>query len=328
MNQSTGAIAGRLAAAALALTCAAAHAQETYPARPVKVILPLEAGSASDVAVRVIGERLSENLKQSFLVENALGASGLVGTERAAAARPDGYTLAALNNSILTILPNIRRDQVKFDSLNDFIPIRGIAVIPTMVGVSKDLPVASVRELIEYAKARPGELNYSSGGAGSPQHLATEMFQSMAGIKLTHVPYKGATQATAGLAAGQVQVMMIAHSLALPHLPAGRLKLIAFAGSQRSAALPELPTVSEAGVPGFAYESWIALFAPKGTSEDVVRRLREESARVLAQPAIKERLAKSGLEIWDRGPQQLRDAIRDELARWKQVVAAANIKAD
>lgn len=320
-----------LAAAAIGLAYAVAQsalAQEAYPARPVQVILPLQAGSASDVAVRVLAERLSEDMKQSFVVENVPGAAGLLGAERLAKSKPDGYTLAALNNSILTILPNIRRSQVKFDPLADFVPIRGIAVIPTFLGVSKDMPVSNVRELIEYAKSRPGELNYSSGGSGSPQHLATEMFQVMAGVKLTHVPYKGATQATADLAAGQVQVMLIAHSLALPFLPSGRVKLIAFAGKERSTALPDIPTVAEAGVPGYSYESWIALFAPKGTPEEVVRKLRDASEKVLAQPGLKERLARSGLAIWDQPAPRLTEVVREDLARWKQVVASGNIKAD
>ena len=304
------------------------HAQAAYPERPVQVILPLQAGSASDVAVRVVVERLAEGLKQSVTVENATGAAGLIGTDRLIKSRADGYTLAALNNSILTILPNIQKDKVKFDPFTDFVPLGGIASIPTLLGVHKDLPVKNVQELLALAKAQPGKLNYSSGGAGSPQHLATEMFMAMSGVKLTHVPYKGAQQAATDLAAGQVQVMFIAHSLALPHLPSGRVRPIAFAGGARSASFPDLPTIAESGVPNYDYASWIALFAPKGTPDDVVGRLRAELAKILARPDVAQKLAGGGLELWAVSHDKLSSAIRDDHARWQQVVKTANIVAN
>jgi tripartite-type tricarboxylate transporter receptor subunit TctC len=313
----------------LGIGTAGAAAQETaYPEKPVQIVLPLQVGSASDIAVRLFAERLGERLRQSFLIENVTGAAGLIGADRLAKARPDGYTLAALNNSILTILPNIQRDRVKFDAFEDFAPIHGIATIPTLLGVHDALPVRDVRELIAHAKARPGELNYATGGPGSPQHLAGEMFMSMAGVRMTQVPYKGATAAAAGLASGQTQVMFIAHSLALPYLPGGKVRPIAFAGGKRSSAFPDLPTVAEAGVPGYDYSSWIALFAPKGTPPGVLDRLRTESGRVLADPALRERLAKSGLELWAVPATELPAVIRDDYARWQRVVREANIKAE
>ena len=309
-----------------------AHAQEAYPEKPVQVVLPLQVGSASDIAVRVFVEKLGENLKQSFLVENVTGAAGLIGADRLAKARPDGYTLAALNNSILTILPNIQKERVKFDPFTDFVPIHGIATIPTLLGVHESVPVRTVPELVSILKSKPGEFNYATGGPGSPQHLAGEMFMAMTGTRMTQVPYKGATAAAAGLAAGQVQVMFISHTIALPYLPdgknAGRVRAIAFAGGQRSKAFPELPTVAEAGVPGYDYSSWIALFAPKGTPPAVLNRLRAESTKVLAEPAIAERLAKSGLELWAVPPGELVKVIKEDDARWKRVVRDANIKAD
>lgn len=302
--------------------------QGVYPDRAIQVILPLQAGSASDVAVRFVTERLAEALKQAVVVDNVTGAAGLIGVDRLTKAKPDGYTLAALNNSILTILPNIQKDKVKFDPFTDFIPIAGIASIPTLLGVNKDLPVKNVQELLAMAKAKPGELNYASGGPGSPQHLATEMFMAMSGAKLTHVPYKGAQQAATDLAAGQVQVMFIAHSLALPHLPSGRVKPIAFAGSVRSTSFPNLPTVAESGVPGYSYASWIGLFAPKGTPEDVVARLRSELPKILARPELAQRLSVAGLEMWGVPHDQLKQAIQDDFARWQQVVKTANISAN
>jgi tripartite-type tricarboxylate transporter receptor subunit TctC len=301
------------------------YAQE-YPEKPIQVVLPLQVGSASDVAVRVFAERLGEALKQPLVVENVTGAAGLIGAERLAKSRPDGYTLAALNNSILTILPNIQRERVKFNPFEDFVPIHGIATIPTLLGVHESVPARTLGELVSLGKSKPGELNYATGGPGSPQHLAGEMFMAMSGIRMTQVPYKGATAAAAGLAAGQVQVMFIAHSLALPFLPSGKVRAIAFAGAKRSGAFPDLPTVAEAGVPGYDYSSWIALFAPKGTAPAVLNRLRTESARVL--PALKERLEKSGLELWAVPAAELPKVIRDDHSRWERVVREANIKAE
>lgn len=310
----------------LALAFAAPLSAQPYPEKPVQVVLPLQVGSASDIAVRVFVERLGEQLKQSFVVENVTGAAGLIGAERLAKSRPDGYTLAALNNSILTILPNIQRERTKFNPFDDFVAIHGIATIPTLLGVHESVSARSVSELIQLAKAKPGELNYATGGPGSPQHLAGEMFMAMAGVRMTQVPYKGATAAAAGLASGQTQVMFIAHSLALPFLPSGKVRPIAFAGAKRSAAFPALPTVAEAGVPGYDYSSWIALFAPKGTPPAVLERLRGESSRVL--PGIRERLEKSGLELWAVSAAELPKIIKDDHARWERVVREANIKAE
>jgi tripartite-type tricarboxylate transporter receptor subunit TctC len=310
----------------LALSCAAA-AQE-YPEKAIQVVLPLQVGSASDVAVRVVAERVSEALRQPLVVENVTGAAGMIGAERVARARPDGYVLAALNNSILTILPNIQRERVKFNPFDDFVPIHGLATIPTLLGVHESTPARTVRELIALAKARPGELNYATGGPGSPQHLAGEMFMSMAGIRMTQVPYKGATAAAAGLAGGQTQVMFIAHSLALPYLPSGKVRAIAFAGGKRSPSFPDLPTVAEAGVPGYDYSSWIALFAPKATPQAIVTKLRTEVSRSLALPGMKERLEKSGLELWAMGADELAVVMREDNARWQRVVREADIKAE
>ena len=302
--------------------------QGAYPDKAVQIVLPLQVGSASDIAVRVVAERLGESLKQSFVVENVTGAAGMIGAERVARARPDGYTLAALNNSILTILPNIQRERVKFNPFDDFVPIHGLATIPTLLGVHESVPARTVSDLVLLAKSKPGELNYATGGPGSPQHLAGEMFMAMAGIRMTQVPYKGATAAAAGLAGGQTQVMFIAHTLALPYLPSGKVRPIAFAGGKRSSAFPDLPTVAEAGVQGYDYSSWIALFAPKGTPQPVLNRLRTEAARALALPGMKERMEKSGLELWAVAPEELAGVMRDDNARWVRVVREANIKAE
>ena len=311
--------------AAFALT---AHAQEPYPVKPIQVVLPLQAASASDIAVRIVAEKMAEILAQGVVVENVPGVGGLIGANRVAVARADGYTLAALNNSILTILPHMQRGQTKFDSFADFVPVRGFANIPTYVGVPKDSPFSSVQALVAHARAKPGELNYSTGGPGSPQHLATEMFQHMAGVKLTHVPYKGATAAAADLAAGRVQLMFISHSLALPFLPNEHVKLLAFAGAERSKAYPALPTLAESAVPGYDYSSWIALFALKGTPPAALAKLRDAAEQAMRTPGLAERFEKSGLEIWDQPPERLATVMREDWARWDKVVKSAKLAAE
>ena len=314
---------------ALVFIAACVRAQEHYPSKPIQVVLPLQAASASDIAVRIVVERMAELLGQGLVVENVSGVGGLIGTNRVAAARPDGYTLAALNNSILTILPHMQKGQTKFDSFADFVPLRGLANIPTYLGVPKDSPFQTVQQVIAHAKARPGDLNYSTGGPGSPQHLATEMFQHMTGVKLTHVPYKGATAAAADLAAGRVQLMFISHSLALPYLPPNeRVRLLAFAGAERSKAYPSLVTVSESGVPGYDYSSWIALFAVKGTPPEALSKLRNAAAQAMATPGLAERLAKSGLEIWDQPPERLTAVMRADWTRWDKVVKSAKLASE
>lgn len=327
MTDPTPSLPGRrhmLAGFGAILGAAPAMAQSAWPVRPISVIMPLQAGSASDVAVRILADRMGEALGQRMVVENVTGAAGLIGAERAARAHPDGYTLAALNNSILTILPNVQRRQLGFDPAADFAPIAGIATIPTFLGVHKDVPARNVQELIALAKRR--DLNYASGGAGSPQHLATEMFNAMAGVNLTQVGYRGATAAAADLAAGHVEVMFIAHSLALPFRDSGAIRFIAFAGNERHPEFPDLPTVAEQGVEGYDYTSWIALFGPVATPAPVLARLREDAAKAMAEPAIAEKLLRAGLAPWYRSPEALARVMREDDARWKRVVAQADIR--
>ncbi|HWA38266.1 MAG TPA: tripartite tricarboxylate transporter substrate-binding protein [Burkholderiales bacterium] len=316
----------KVAAVAAALLCTAFAAQaQDYPAKPVKVVLPLQAGSASDIAVRVVTDRMGEALGRPLVVENVTGVGGLIGANRVVTEPADGYTIAALNMTILAILPHMQPGQVKFDPLRDFEPIYGLATIPTLLGVSASLPADNVGQLIALAKAKPGELNYSSGGPGSPQHLAAEMFQWMTGTKMTHVPYKGATSAAADLAAGRVQVMFIAHSLAIPFLPEKRIKLIGFTGAKRGASFPDLPTLDESGVKGYDYSSWTALYALKGTPAPVIARLRQAAQKGLATPGLSEQLVKSGLELWAVPPEELGQVLRSDSARWQKVVQEAGL---
>jgi tripartite-type tricarboxylate transporter receptor subunit TctC len=306
---------------------AAAFAQAAYPSKPILVICPLQAASPSDIAVRVAVERMGASMGAVFVVENQPGAAGLIGTERAAKAAPDGYTLAGLNNSIMTMLPNIHA-RVPYDPFKSFEPIVMIASIPTALVVHSSVPANTVAELTALAKANPGKLNYSSGGNGSPQHLAMEMYKYMAGVNLTHVPYKGATQAALDLVSGQVQAAFISLTLTLPHARAGKVRLVAFAGDRRTAMAPDLPTMQESGVAGYNYASWTALYAPAGTPKEIVARLSAEAMKALATPELKEQFLKQGIEVWAGSPQELLQVTRDDYARMASVIKAAGIKAD
>jgi tripartite-type tricarboxylate transporter receptor subunit TctC len=301
-------------------------AQDVYPSRAIVSILPLQAGSASDVAVRFVTEKLGPTLGQNIVIENVTGAAGLVGAERAAKSTPDGYTLAALNNSILTIMPNILKKKLAFDPMADFLPIGGISTIPTFLGVHKDVPVKTYAEFKAYLAANEGKVNYASGGPGSPQHLATEMFMAMTGLKMTQVAYRGASAAATDLAGGHVQAMFIALSLALPFLQGdAKVRLLAFAGPERHPDYPDVPTLNEQGVTGYDYSSWIALFALKGTPEPIVAKLRGELAKVLVDPELAARMRKVGLGPWFKSPGDVSKAISEDDARWKDVVKTANI---
>jgi tripartite-type tricarboxylate transporter receptor subunit TctC len=308
------------------LAASPALAQAPWPSRAINVIMPLQAGTASDVAVRILADRVAEMLGQRLVVENLTGAAGLIGAERAARAGADGYHLAALNNSILTILPNVQRRRLGFDPFADFQPISGIANIPTFLGVHKDVPANTVQELLALARSRPGTLNYASGGTGSPQHLASEMFMAMTGVRLTEIAYRGAAAAATDLAAGHVQVMFIAQTLALPFKDSGNIRFIGFAGPERHPDYAEVPTVAEQGVEGFDYSSWIALFAPTGTPEPILARLRADCAAAMAEPALQQKLTRAGLAPWFKPPAELATIMRSDDARWKSVVRTANLQ--
>lgn len=313
-------------AGSLALAACGGAAAQGYPAGPITVILPLQAGSASDVAVRSFSERMGAVVGAPLVVENVTGAAGLIGLERLSKARPDGQTLAALNNSIMTILPHLQPGKMKGDMRTDFIPIAGIANIPTFLGVKRGSPLKTVKDVVAFAKANPDKLMYSSGGVGSPQHLATEMFASYSGIKLSHIPYKGASQAALGLASGEVDVMMIALSLALPFLGDGRVELVGYCGPARHPQFGDLKTLQEQGVKDYDYSSWIALFAPKDTPAAVVETLRKQAAGVTGDRGLHTQLIRSGMEPWERDARQLQRAVEEDHRRWERIVKTAKIQ--
>ncbi|MGH8617123.1 MAG: Bug family tripartite tricarboxylate transporter substrate binding protein [Burkholderiales bacterium] len=321
-RQQAAGCAGALLAIASAGT---AHAQQTYPTKPILLILPLAAASGSDVAVRTLTERLSQVLKQQIVVENQPGAAGLIGAERAGKAAPDGYTLTALNSAIMTSLPNIY-EKPGYDPFKSFTPVTMLASIPTVLIVHPSLPVKSVKELTALAKARPGQLLFSSGGVGSPQHLAMEMYKNMAGIDLLHVPYKGAVPASLDLVGGHVQVMLNGLSFPLPHIKSGRLRALAMAGGKRSELLPDIPTMQEAGVKGYVYEQWVALLAPARTPPEIISRLNTEAVKILKSQEVRDILAQQALEAQGSTPEEVTKTLTADFPRMAKVIKQVGIK--
>ncbi|HEY4374793.1 MAG TPA: tripartite tricarboxylate transporter substrate binding protein [Burkholderiales bacterium] len=313
----------RLGAALCALCCACASAQAPYPSRTVTIITPLAAGSASDVALRLLADKLSTALKQSVVIDNQPGASGSIGTEKVARAAPDGYTLCGCNNAILSVLPHVRK--VNYDSVKSFRPVGMLAVLPTVLVVQASSPMKSVKDLVALAKAHP-ETTYGTGGVGSPQHIAMAMFESIAGIKMVHVPYKGASQAAVGLAGGEVQSMFNAIGTVLPLIKAGKLRPIASAGATRAASFPELPTMQEAGVPGYDYASWNGLVAPAGTPEAIVARLNAEMVKALKSPDMVAHFAEQGLDPFVTTSKQMADYLQADIPRMAKAVKDAGIQ--
>ena len=319
---------GFLTAAALALTLTAALpcAAQTYPAKPLLVLMPLQAGSAVDVMIRIVAQKMSEGLGQQIVIENQPGAAGSIGAERVKRAAPDGYTIGALNDSILTMIPNIRK--VGYDPLRDFEPVGVVAAISWVMVVSNDLPVKSVPDLIALAKKTPGRLDYSSGGNGSPQHVAMEAFKAATGISLVHIPYRGATQAAIDVMSNRVQAHMGAVSIVQPYIKDGRMRALGVPSAARSPLLPEVPTFAEAGVPGFEWRTWASFAVPLGTPKPIVERLNAELVRAVSAPEVREKLIAQGLEPIGSNPATLTKWTGEGLARMKDIVQRANIQAE
>jgi tripartite-type tricarboxylate transporter receptor subunit TctC len=302
-----------------------AHARD-WPDHAVTMVTPLAAGSAADVAIRVVTDKLTEMLGQSFIVDNPTGASGAIGADRVARATPDGYTLCGCNNTILGVLPNVRK--VPYDPVKSFRPVGMVAVLPTLLLVNPNLPVHDVKELIAYIKAHPGKVTYSTGGVGSPQHIAMAMFEADAGVKMLHVPYKGASQAAVGLAAGEVDVMFCAIGTVLPLTKSGKLRAIAVAGAQRTPLLPDLPTVAESGVPGYDYASWIGITAPKGVPDAVVTTMSAQLRTLLRDPATLKRFADQGIDPMYMGPEEMGTYMAQDYERMAKVVRESHMAAE
>ncbi len=289
------------------------------------MVVPLAAGSAVDNAMRIVTERVSENIGQGIVIENQPGAAGLIGTERVAKAAADGYTIGGFNDSIMTMLPNLYA-KLPWDIVKDFEPVSLMATIEWGLVTTSDSPYRTAADLIAAAKANPGKINYGSGGNGSPQHIAMELFATTAGISLTHVPYKGATQAAVGVAAGEVSVAFQGLATVATLARSGKLRIIGVTTAQRLPQFADVPTVAESGLPGFAFNSWATVVAPAGTPKDIVARLNAEIVKALAAPDVREKLIAQGLTPRGSSPEELRQATREQLARYATLMKQAGIK--
>src|SRR5689334_8533339 len=310
--------------AVAALLALPASAQD-YPAKPVRIVVPYPAGGVADLLPRTVGAKLAEKWKQPVVVENKPGASGNIGMAEVARADPDGYTLALAPTGNLTVNQFLFKD-LPFDVTRDFMPVTLLATSPNVLVVHPSVPAKTFKELIAYAKANPGKLNFSSPGSGSGAHLAGELLNTEAGIKTVHVPYKGMAPAVSDLVGGQVQMMFAGISTALQHIKAGKLVALAIASPQRSTQLPDVPTVAESGLPGFDVTSWYGIVVRSGTPQTIVRKLHADMAEALAAPDVKEKLATLGLDPSGNTPEEFQRLIAAESRKWSEIVRKADIK--
>jgi tripartite-type tricarboxylate transporter receptor subunit TctC len=309
----------------LGAASAAGWAAEGYPVKPVRFVVGPGPNSGTDIIARMIALKLGERLGQSVIVENRTGAGGTLAAAAVARAPADGYVMHFASGA-LAVHPALYRD-LSYDVGRDFAPVALIAIVPQVLVVHPSLPAKSLRELLALAKRRPGEINMGSGGLGSTNHLAGELLQSMAGVRFTHIPYKGAGPAAVDLIAGQIQILFTTTVNALQHSRQGRVRPLAVSTAKRSSALPDLPTVDEAGVPGYQSMSWYGLVAPAGTPREVIARMNGEIAAVVALPDVQSKFQADGVQPELGTPEQFAQMIREEVARIAKVVKAANIQA-
>lgn len=304
----------------------AGHASDAkaYPVRPVRLVVPFPPAGAMDTLARTLAQNMSESLGQQVFVDNKPGAGGNIGANEVAKSAPDGHTLLIVSVGH-AVNPTLYK-KLAYDPIKDFEPVSLLAIVPNVLVLHPSLAANSVPELIAQAKAKPGEINYASAGFGTSIHLAGELFKQAAGVDLKHVPYKGSGPAVNDLVGGHVQVMFDSITSARPHIEAGTLKALAVTGARRSPALPALPTLAEAGLPGYEVTPWFGLFAPKGTPEEIIVRLNGEAKRILALPAVADGLAKLGVEPIASTPKELESHLRAESDKWRKVVRDAGIK--
>lgn len=326
MNLKSGQMVRALWFTALAGCCAAAPAQaQDYPAKPIRFIAPNLPGGPTDILARLIGQKLAESMGQPVVIENRSGAGGNIGTEAAAKSPPDGYTLVTGNNATFGANVSLYK-HLGFDPLKDFAPIVLVATQPNILVVHPALPVTSVRQLIALAKSRPGELNYAGSGMGAAAHLAAELFKSMAGVNIVHIPYKSAGPALVDLIAGQCQLMFATSLSVQPHIKSEKLRALAVTTAKRSRLMPELPTISEAGLPGFEAMTWHGVLTTGGTPPAIVNKLNAEINRALQLPDVRERLGALGAEIIGGTPKEFADHIQREIPKWAKVIKDAGVR--
>ena len=316
-----------LAGLALLLAVAGPALAQDYPTRPIRVLEPLAAGSAVDVVTRIVGDRMGAILGQNLYVDNQPGAAGLIGMRSGARAAPDGYTLLAVNDSVVTVLPNLRRD-ANYDPRRDFVPIVQLVRIQWALVAGPSLGATDLKGFIAAAKANPGKIDFASGGLGSPQHIAMELLMRQAGIQLTHVPFRGATPALNEVVADHVPVMFTALPTPLPFLGDKRLLVLGTADRKRLPTIPDAPTLDEAGLPGFEFTAWGALLAPAKTPPAIIAKLNAAANQALADPEIRRRLEQLGYEVVGGTPEQLRALIASDYDAKGELLRAANIQSE
>ena len=310
---------------AVALFCGLSWAAETYPSKSLQIIVSFAPGGGVDSVARIVGQKLTESLGQPVLVDNRPGASGMIGTDVAANAPPDGYTLLLGTQTVLVVAP-ILYGKTTFDPLKLFAPVALIGSTPLILVTNPAVPAKSVKDLIALAKAKPGGLDFGSGGVGTTPHMAGELFNSMAGIKVVHVAYKGEAPALTDIMGGHLPMMFSNMSACLPHVKAGKIRGLAVSSMERVAAAPEIPTVAESGVPGFEAETWFGLLAPAATPPEIIRRLNADVLKALTKPDVKEKLASLGLTITGITPEKFSAYIKSEYSKWAKVIKDAGIK--
>jgi len=309
------------------LACSAHVTAQTYPSKPVRLISPYASGGGSDTLARILGQKLYEAWGQPVVVENRPGAAGTLGAETVARATPDGYTLLVTPSAVLTINPHLYA-KLRYDTFKDFVPVTMASNSPYLLVVHPKIPASSVKELIAYAKMNPGKMNYRSSGNGSSTHLAGVLFNNMAGVEIVHIPYKGAAPAIVDLLAGNIQMRFSSVVPVLPHVRSGRLRGIAISSPKRYGPLPDMPTIAESGLPGYAVESFYAVVAPAHTPRAIVSKINAEVVRNLRSPEVAAHMAADGAEVIGSSPEELAKALRDDYARWAQPVKDSGARAD
>jgi tripartite-type tricarboxylate transporter receptor subunit TctC len=310
----------------IAVSCVTVVRAQTYPERPIRLIVSYPPGGGTDVTARTIVGKLSEGLGRQVVIDNRPGGGSTIGTDLVAKAIPDGYTLL-MSDTTFGILPGLY-GKLPFDALHDFQPITQITGVPGALVIHPALPANSVKELVALAKAKPGSLNFGSGGVGTPVHMAGELLKLKAHIDIVHIPYKGAGPAFTDLLGGHLQLMFPTLQSAVPHVKSGRLRLLALTSEKRSPAFPDIPIMEEAGVPGVVAMAWFGIHAPKATPKSVIARLHDEAVNVLRDPTVKERFSTEGADAVGSSPEQFAKFVADEIAKWTKVVKDGGIKAE
>jgi tripartite-type tricarboxylate transporter receptor subunit TctC len=317
----------RYIAVLFAAAVTSAALAQPYPSKPVRILLGFPVGQATDVLARIVATRLSAQHGQQFFVDNRPGAAGIIATEMAVKAEPDGYTLLATSSGPLTVNPALYA-KLPYDVARDLVVFAGLGIVPYAVVVNATSPITDIKGLVAYAKANPGKLNYASGGSGVTNHLVTEMFKAAAGIDMQHVPYKGGPAALTDLVGGQVDVMFETLIATLPLVKSGKLRALAVSSANRAAAVPELPTISESGYPGFTGVPWVAMAAPVKTPRPIVERLNGDINRILSAPELRQSFIAQGSEPLVMSLEQMDEFVKAESLKWSKAVKASGAKVD